>query len=249
VMQHTDHTLPISNSMEKELARNGIDRRKMTVFPLGITPMKNGGRRAEKVRKALGLKSSEPVIIYFGSLSKLRNLDFLFETMQMVVKTMPSARLLILGGTPSEIESLRKLSILFDLERNVVLHQKVRREEVPYYIQAANVGVSPIPPLPMYLHSYPTKLIETLGAARPIVANKEIIEQRYLVKDSGGGLCVPYRTRAFGRALIELLSEPKRAAKMGASGAKFVNEHNSYGKMTIELEKLYFELLRTQRGR
>jgi glycosyltransferase involved in cell wall biosynthesis len=244
VMKHADHTLPISNSMKNNLIRSGIDKDKMTPFPLGCAFEKGSGKAMRKIsREALGLNLSDPVAIYFGSLSKFRKLGFLFEVMSLVLSKLPSARLIVLGGTPSELNSLQDESIRMGLGKAVIYHENVAREDVPYYIGLADVGISSIPPIPMYINSYPTKLIETLAAGRPVVANREITEQRLLIEESGGGLCVPYKTESFSQALIELLSEPERAKSMGAAGLKYVKEHNSYAKMTIDLENLYFKLL------
>jgi glycosyltransferase involved in cell wall biosynthesis len=229
--------------MKTALIRAGIDRSKLTPFPLGVTFENNKGKAKGRVsRETLGLGSMEPVAIYFGSLSKFRELDFILDVMKLVIRRLPSARLIVLGGNTNEVNLLREKSIRMGLEKTILFHEKVSRENVLNFIDLADVGVSPIPPKPMYVNSYPTKLIETLAAGKPVIANSEITEQKLLIDESGGGLCVPYKAETFGQALVELLREPGRARQMGIAGMNYVKEHNSYTKMTIELEELYFRL-------
>jgi glycosyltransferase involved in cell wall biosynthesis len=246
VARRADHLLPISEWMKQDLAAKDLPAAKMTPFPLGVDASLDPERiSGAAVRARLGLGDA-PTAIYFGSMHPLRGLDFLLRAWAQVQAALPDARLLMVGGQPEEVEALKRQAAEMGLAQSVVFTGRVPRLDVPEYIAAAQVGVSPIPPIPVYLISSPTKLAETLGMARPAVAN-DIPEQRLLTEQSGGGLCVPYEEGAFATALLELLRDPERARRMGQAGYNTIRRERSYQAMTERLEAL-FERLVAERG-
>lgn len=243
VARRADQVLPISEWMKDELAALGIPMEKMTPFPLGVDAMLDSdGQDSASLRAALGLGEA-PTAIYFGSLHPLRGLNFLLRVWAQVVAQRPAARLLMVGGQPEEVTTLQQQAAALGLAERVVFTGRVPRLEVPRYIAAAHVGISPIPPIPVYVVSSPTKLAETLGMARPVVAN-DIPEQKLLIEQSGGGVCVPYEESAFAAAIVSLLDDPLQARQMGLAGQAFIRRERSYQGMTVKLEALCEELVR-----
>ncbi len=119
----------------------------------------------------------------------------------------------------------------------------VPRARLPHYLAAANVSVSPIPPLSLYTISSPTKVLESLGMAIPVVANLEIPDQDKIVTESGGGLCVPYEASAVARAIAQFLRDPSGARQAGRQGREYVVRERSYTKLATEIEAHYARLL------
>jgi glycosyltransferase involved in cell wall biosynthesis len=124
----------------------------------------------------------------------------------------------------------------------VVFTGQQPRSQIPAYIAAADVGVSPIRPIPLYAMSSPTKLVEMMGMACPVVAN-DILEQEALLARSGGGLCVPYEPAAFAEGVLWLLKHPDEARAMGRKGAAYVAEHRSLQVLADVIEDVYYRLL------
>lgn len=244
VLKYTDHILPISEWMKESLVAQGIPEKQMTSFPLGfdttILPERISGQR---VRSMFGLGDA-PVVIYFGEMGRPRQLDFLLRAHKLVVQRVPNAKLLMLGGEEKDGDTafLQQTAYSLGVSKHIVFIKRVPLEEVPEYIAASDVGVSPIPPIPIYWNSSPAKLIETLGMARPIVTN-DIPEQRKVIHESNGGLCVLYEENAFADAIVALLSNPERAKSMGLAGRNYVEQERSFQQMAVKLESLYFSLL------
>jgi len=238
------HVLTVSEWFKEELASEGIPNKKMTPFPLSfdcsITP---DSVDASLVRERHQLGYA-PVVIYFGDMSRLRRMEFLLEVMARVASHVPDVRLLMVGAgdTPADLGYLKSVSDKLCISDQVIFTGFVPRSEIPSYIAAANVGVSPIRPIPLFQISSPTKLVETMGMACPIVAN-DIPEQQKLISSSGGGLCVPYEVEAFSEAVVHLLQNPEQARKMGLKGRRFIEQNRSTQHLAEELEALYFDLL------
>ncbi len=201
-MSQADHILPISKWMKEQLIMEGVPSGRMTSIPLGFDVTlkpKMFSRRDVRAKLALG---DAPIVIYFGSMDPLRKLDFLLRTMQCVVNAIASAKLLMVGREHNDRVRPRRQVKQMGLESHVVIKMWVTRIELCSYLATADVGVSPIPPLPIYWISSPTKLVETLGMARPVVAN-DIPDQKKVLEESGGGLCVPYEEGPFADAIVQ----------------------------------------------
>jgi glycosyltransferase involved in cell wall biosynthesis len=244
-MKKADLVLPVSDTMKKELICHGIPREKMYTVPLGIDPE---FITKQVQREELGLEQGA-LVLYFGAVKRIRNLDFLLLAFARVVNRMRGARLLILGITDQdkeEVGRLKKVAMRLGLEDRIIWRESVPRRMVFQYIATSDVCVSPIPPIYAYKFASPTKLVEAMGIGRPVVAN-DLPEQKKLIQDSGGGICVGYDPEVFGNAIIELLENPEERKQMGRKGKTFVLTHRSYPQMALELEKLYCGLLKKER--
>jgi glycosyltransferase involved in cell wall biosynthesis len=80
-----------------------------------------------------------------------------------------------------------------------------------------------------------------MAMGKAVVANDHP-EQRTVIADSGGGLCVPYNATAFAAGIVELLMNPTRAKSMGLLGRHYVEKHRSYTVLADYVEQHYREL-------
>jgi len=182
-------------------------------------------------------------------MARSRRLEFILDAMVDVQRRTPDVCLLMVGSGDSaeDVDQLKRMS-----ERNGLRHAiftgPVERARIPAFIRAANVVVSPINPVPLFLWSSPTKLVETLAMARPLVAN-DTPEQKQVLTESGGGLCVPYNQRAFADAITWLLQHPREAAEMGKKGRHYVERERSLDAQADQLEGLYRRLIAEARDR
>jgi len=245
VMDGADLILPISRWMTRYLVSRGLPRDKMLAFPDGVNPNiffpENSG--SEK-RREYGLGSS-PLIAYVGTLDRLRRLDFLIRTFRRVKSEIINAKLLMVGDG-NDRSSLEKLEADLELCEDIVFTGKVKYSEVPSFLAASDVTVSPIPPSNLYKVSSPLKVFEYMGAGRPVVANWEVPEQEEVIRESGGGLCVPYDEESFASAIIELLKDSDKRQRMGMNGRKWVIENRTYEKLGEKIEEAYFDLWNTK---
>ena len=77
--------------------------------------------------------------------------------------------------------------------------------------------------------------------AKPVVAN-DIPEQKFLIEESGGGICVPYDETAFSIAILELLKDPLKASEMGSCGRSYIEKNRSNEAFADLLEDIYAKL-------
>jgi len=246
IMQKADLVLPISKWMKQYLFFRGVPESKMLPFPDGVNPKVFSPKvSGEKKRKELGFGSS-PVIVYAGTMDRLRKLDFLIRTFEMVKRKVKDAKLLMVGDG-NDKGRLEKIATKQGVRKDVIFTGKVPYFDVPLFLAASNVAVSPIPPSNLYKVSSPLKVFEYMGAGKPVVANKEIPEQREVIRESQGGLLSAYEEENFAEAIIELLNNPYICEEMGKKGRKWVVTHRSYKKIAMKVESAYFKLLNLKR--
>ena len=120
------------------------------------------------IRNALGLSEATPVVLYTGTFEAYQGLDLLFEAMGKVIAARPDARLVMVGGEPAQVETARKSVEALGLSPHVIFSGQRPAEEVPAYLDAATVLVSPR----SSGTNTPLKIYQYLRSGRPIVATR-----------------------------------------------------------------------------
>ncbi len=244
VLPKADFIFPISKWMASELLKEGIPKSKMMPLPLGVNPelfsLKKDG---SKIREIYCL-NSEKVILYVGTMDKLRELSILIQAFSKVRMQKDNVKLLMVGTGDDKI-TLEDIALKLGIQNDVIFTGQVPYFDVPDYIAAADVCLCPVPPLPIYKVSSPTKMFEYMVMAKPVVANEEIPEQKEVIEESGGGVLVKFDDKSFANGIIELLDKSEEAKEEGKKGHEWVVKNRSYENMAREVEKKYYELLET----
>lgn len=226
ILRRADLILPVGNSMENYLIKNGLNEFQMMNIPQGIDIRRFSiDIDSSKIRKRYGLNNSK-VFVYVGSLSKSRSLSLIINAFSKVRKSF-DVKLLIVGDG-SDKENLIKLVDNLKLKKDIIFTGFVDQDDVPLFIHCADYGLSPVPPLKMYKVSIPIKLHEYMAMGKPVIANKEIYEQKTVINDSKGGLLVEFSEKSFADAMVKLLNNPEMARKMGKNAHSWLINNRSY---------------------
>ena len=248
VMRKADLVIALSEYLRQSLLSNGLDDERMIVVPSGAAVKKFAPTvSGERVRDKYNL-TDHPVVVYSGTMSKLRCLDVLLHAFARVNEILPEARLVMIGEG-DDTENLGRLAAQLGIADHVVFVGSVPYSEMPEYLAAGDVTVSPIPPKYIYKVSSPLKLFEYMATGKPVVANDEIPEQRDALRKSKGGVLVPFNSEAFAAGLTKLLESPDKAQAMGRAGHEWVVKHRSYEILAHHLEATYLKLTSTRSGR
>ena len=231
LMKRASLALAISDEMTRLWAGRGVSQ--VVTFPLGADT-------SVDPRAVQPIDAPPNTVIYFGSMDEKRELDFLLESFRLV-RQRCAAHLLMLGDVEHDLLVARARALRIDGAMTFV--PRVPRADVPRYVCAARCSVAPIPPRPFYVQSSATKVVESLALAVPVVANREIPDQRQLIEASRGGETPPYETAAFASAIVRLLENPREAREAGWAGRAYVLKHRSYSVLSDRLKAHYDSLL------
>lgn len=231
-----DMVLSPSRLFARELNENGFKKRVFSL-PNGVY-FEDSNKVSEKqlgnLKKKYRLK--EKVILHFGRLSYEKNVDLVIKTFNEILKKHQTVSLLIIGDGPAT-KSLKKLVGKLKINKDVkftgfIAHQTLMSEGL---LQLGDVFVTA-----STMENQPMAILEAMSFGLPIIGVKQagLIE---LV--SGNGFLVePGNIHALAKATVEVLDDPKLAAKMSERSLKIAQNY-SIEKCVAKLVKLYHHLL------
>jgi len=241
ITRKADFVFAMSSYWVEQLVEElGIPSDRIQALPAGfdssLEPDIVGGRR---IRQKLNLGDC-PTFFYMGAITPPRDVTILVDILAGVVRYLPEARLLLLYGQGEEKALPRLEKKFYDkgIQNNVIFEPPVSYQEVPEYIAASHVGISPIETIPHYNVSSPYKFTEMLGMGCPVVASNTA-DQKSVLNKSRGGLCVRYNAEAFVEAIVYLLTHPEEARLMGQRGRAFVETERSFDVLAGQVEEVF----------
>ncbi|HEX9954940.1 MAG TPA: TIGR03087 family PEP-CTERM/XrtA system glycosyltransferase [Allosphingosinicella sp.] len=154
-----------------------------------------------------------PLIVFTGQMDYAPNADAVTWFAQQVLPQVPGAHFAIVGRNPSD--AVKRLAS----ERVTVTG------EVPdtrFWLEAADVVAAPL----RIARGVQNKVLEAMAMARPVVATPAAFEG--IEAQPGRDLLVADSAEEQARAIRHLLSDPARAAALGAAARRRVEEVYSW---------------------
>ncbi|MFN7693961.1 MAG: glycosyltransferase [Burkholderiales bacterium] len=242
VAPFADHIFVQSQAMLEMMAARGIPRSRMSAVPMGVQATALAAVRPFETQPAV--LQGRRVVAYLGTLGSARDPNFMLDALRHLRQQEPKALLLLVGDAPSADErlGLRDAIAASGLAEHVHLTGWLPQPEALRWLACAEVGWSPVPRGPLFDVSSPTKAVEYLGLGLPCVGN-DIPDQELVLRESGGGLCVPMQPEAFAEATMRLLADPAAARAMGQRGQDWVAKHRDYAVLAAGVAAVYQRLL------
>jgi len=241
-LRNADLVLPISKWLKEDFIKKGIEASKILPLPEGMDADRFSDADGDTIRRQYNLDGSG-VVVYVGTMDKMRHLDTLIHAISEVKKSEKRVKLLMVGDGNDKTD-LERLARELGIGDDVVFTGQVYSDEVPNFIAAADIGVSPVPPFDFYKFSSPIKLFEYMAVRKPVVANKEIPEHDEVIRKSGCGVLVQFTGESFAEGIIKLLDDPEMAEEMGEKGYKWGVTNRSYETTARGVEKRCLRLLK-----
>jgi glycosyltransferase involved in cell wall biosynthesis len=175
-----------------------------------------------QVRASLGLDARAPLVLYTGTFEAYQGLDLLFAAMAQVVGARPDARLALAGGTPAQIAAARRQAADAGIEHVTLFAGQRPSEEIPAYLDAADILVSPR----SSGTNTPLKIYQYLRSGRPIVATRLLTHTQVL--DDQVSVLTDAEPGAFARGILEVIEDPDRGRAIGARARTLAETKYSY---------------------
>lgn len=235
------HVFVQSEQMKQDVMERGVPASKLTPVPMGID--EEDIELAEQLTAA-DVPAGHGIVVYLGAMGPARQIDFVIRSFKAVLRQHPTALLYLVGAgnEPEDLDALREEARRLDIQSAVRFTGHLARSEALRYVKAANVCVSPFVPTPILNSTSPTKLVEYMAFRKPVVANDHP-EQKKVIAESGGGLCVPYSEDAFAQAISQLLADSAQAQQMGDKGLDYVCQWRVYGQIAKNVAATYERVL------
>jgi glycosyltransferase involved in cell wall biosynthesis len=185
----------------------------------GDDPEPGSGRT---VRAALGIPPAAPFVLYTGTFEAYQGLDLLFAAMATVAAARPDARLVLAGGEPDQIEHARAAARQAGVGEVTVFAGRRTPEEIPQFLDAADVLVSPR----SSGTNTPLKIYQYLRSGRPIVATRLLTHTQVL--DDDVAVLTEAAPAGFGAGILAVIGDPERARAIGRRAKTLAATKYSY---------------------
>jgi glycosyltransferase involved in cell wall biosynthesis len=176
------------------------------------------------------------VISYIGGFGQHRGIDTAIKSMPNILKSIPEAKLLLIGEGPSEFYlEMTKLCQELNIENKVVFTGWVNFNLVPTYIKLSNVCLVPHHASGHTNTTIPHKLFQYMVMKKPIIVT-DCPPLKRIIEETRSGLVIPsgdYNKMA--EAVIQCCENPKISRAMGENGRKAIEEKYNW---KLEAEKL-----------
>jgi glycosyltransferase involved in cell wall biosynthesis len=178
--------------------------------------------QAAAVRRTLGVDRAAPLVLYTGTFEAYQGLDLLFAAMGVVLATRPDARLVLAGGKPDQVARAKSEAHAAGIGAATVFAGERPAEEIPAYLLAADVLVSPR----SRGTNTPLKIYQYLRSGKPIVATRLLTHTQVL--DDETAVLTGATAREFGEGILAAVGDRDRAAAIGRRARLLADTKYSY---------------------
>ena len=234
-----DRIIPLAQGALEDYLRHRLaPRRKYTLVYTGMEVDRFKGARVDlrAKRVQLGLPPAVPVIGMIAQLTPEKGHDIALRAFSQVVKTVPDARLLIVGegNQRGAIEQdIRDLGLGF----HTVLTGY--RKDIPEILSAVDISLHP-----SHMDGLPRSLVEAMLAGKPVVATSVGGIPEVACDGETALLVEPGDSCALAAALLRLLGDVDLARRLGEQGRESASGRFSLDRMVDEWLGVYKDAFR-----
>jgi PEP-CTERM/exosortase A-associated glycosyltransferase len=248
-LQRADAVTTICGGLRNDMLQRGIPADKITVIPnaVDISQFHLTANADTELLGKYGLTRGK-TLGFAGSFYAYEGLDALLRAMPLVLRAVPQARLLLLGGGPQEAD-LRALAAHLDLKRVVHFTGRVPHSQMTRYYSAMDVMVYPRVSRRLTELVTPLKPLEAMATGKLVVAS-DVGGHRELIRDGYNG----YLFRAgsderLAECLIKLLNAPASWDQVITHGREFVERERTWAASVARYRAVYTDAVDRHRRR
>jgi PEP-CTERM/exosortase A-associated glycosyltransferase len=231
-----DGIVTICEGMRREVVRRGVAPERVTVVENGVdVDWFAPHPRAEELAARLGLDGG-PIFGFIGSFYHYEGLRFLMAALPELLRRMPQARLLLVGGGPDE-PTLRATARAFG--SSVIFAGQVPHAEIREYYSVIDVLLCPRRRMRLTELVTPLKPLEAMAMALPVLVS-DVGGLAELVQHGVTGLTFPAESR---EGLVEqatrIGSDADLRKRLGERARAYVAEERTWARAVAKHPDLY----------
>jgi len=231
-----DHVI-VTNESYKRLA---IERGKVPESQ--ITIVRNGielNQLDQVIQPHRGLRELGKTIIgYVGVMGFQDGVDYLLRALDHLIRNFGRTDFYcVLIGGGDAWTSLREQAHQLNLEKYVRFTGFVFGQELRCYLSAADICVDPTPSSTYSDRSTMFKIMEYMSLGKPVVAFS-LPEHRFTAQEAAIYVA-PNDTRAFAKAIAELMDDSRRRVAQGVAGSRRIRNELAWDYSVPHLLRAY----------
>ena len=205
----------------------------ITIVPNGVELIEPDAVFGKALRNKLGIAAGDPIVCYLGRIAPLKRFDLMAAAFAITLKSIPNAKLLIAGPDEGGYQSAAE-SLFAATKSSVHWIGELDADG-----KKALFSTSQVTLCCSDSESFGMSVAEALGAGVPAVVTRTCPWKA--LEDVDSGRWVEQTTTAIAAALVDVISEPMKAAAMGKRARAFIRERFSWGGVATSMIRLYEE--------
>lgn len=246
-LRQADAVTTICEGLRGDMLKRGIPAGKITVIPNAVDP----SRFHAMATADTGLLQEHGLtrgytLGFAGSFYAYEGIEIVLHAMPQVLRAIPQARLLLLGGGPQDAD-LRALAANLGLEHAVHFTGRVPHGDMTRYYDAMDVMVYPRVSRRLTELVTPLKPLEAMAMGKLVVAS-DVGGHRELIRDGHNGHLFPAQSdEALAHCLIKLLNTPETWDEVIANGREYVASERNWAASVERYRAIYPAVLERAR--
>lgn len=218
-----DRLVSLTPGIKRELMGKGIAAEKIDLFPNGHKAAAFAGAAESRaaVRRELGW-DDRFVAVYAGTHTEVTAVDVLVRAASRLTDR-PDIRIDLFGTgqtKPAAMELARELGL-----SNIVFHDPVPKSRIPKILAGADVALMTLFQSPLIHIYFENKLIDYMGAGKPILAAMGGLQARLIEREGAGRVVPGLDHEGLARLIREAADDRAALAPLGAAGHAFIRAH------------------------
>ncbi|MHA1410241.1 MAG: glycosyltransferase family 4 protein [Candidatus Odinarchaeia archaeon] len=242
-LKFADMIIAISEGIKNILVKWGIEKNKIFHVPNGANiKFLNPTLTGDNIKKRYNLKNKRVLLIVSGLHPWHGILDFI-EAINLIKEKIPDTVALIVGSGKM-YNTIKDKIFEYNLQEKIILAGRVPYLEVPEIIAAGDIAIAPFVKN-KFLEvegATPLKIFEYMAAGKPIIATKIGEVDKYIKNGYNGILVEPGDIKGLAKNILELLSDPIKADKLGKNARHTIVEKYSWRKIGEKITNLLYNL-------
>ena len=243
ILNMATRIIAISKDVKKELIKNGIYDKKISVIYNAVELSKENNidyNFKAKLRKDILDYKEDHLIGICGRIAPVKGHDYFFRAVPDILKKFESTRILVVGEDPSKRKDfLRKImKIAFDLKINDNISFLGFRNDIQTIMKCLDILI-----VPSLAEPFGRVVIEGMAAKIPIIATSVGGIPEIIDNGINGILISPMDERAITAAIIDLLSNKGYVMELVKNAEKKIKKDFSVERQVSKIEKTYNDLI------
>jgi glycosyltransferase involved in cell wall biosynthesis len=243
IMDRADRLISISQGIYNDMVKRGVEKNKIFIVPNGVdTKIFAPKEKDNMILRKIGIKESDKVLGFVGSLRRLEGLNLLCFAMNEIIKNHPNTKMLIVGNG-SDKAYLERLIKELGINKSVFLIGEVAYKEIPRYYSIIDIVVIP------RLNEKVNHLVTPLKLLEPLSMGKALV-----ISDVGGLIeALPNKNTRLvfrsenvndlSRVLNLLIRNDGIRKQLGDEGREWVINSRDWNIVIKMYKKIYDELI------
>lgn len=234
------HVVALSPGMAAGVLKCGIPPSKVSVIPnscdtnLFDVPAEQG----QWVRKRLGLKPGQPLIVYTGAFGLINGVGYLVDV-AAEMRSIANDVQFLLVGQGAELEKVTNQAQQFGvLKQNLWIWPPLSKAKVPDLLAAATVATSVFVPLKPMWNNSANKFFDALAAGKPIAINYGGWQAELLKENEAGLVLPPDNPKSAAKLLVDFVRDQERIQKASTASRRLAYREFNRDLLYAKLEKV-----------